>query len=266
MLTAIVRFALRRRAIVLALAGLLFFAGVFFLTRAQYDVFPEFAPAMVALQTDAPGLAPRQVERLVTTPIEVSIVGLPGLKSVFSKSIQGLSVVKITFRASTDVYRARQLVAERLATVHLPTGVKPPLMTPLVSATGTAMVVGLTSRRLSPMQLRTLADWPLRLQLLSAPGVANTLIFGGEAEEYQVQFRPRRLVQFRLSLAQVMRAARRATAIEGAGFVNTANQRLVLETTGQLRELPELAGVVVARYNGLNVTLGQVADLRLAPA
>ena len=266
MLTAIVRFALRRRVIVLALAAVLFFAGVFSLTRAQYDVFPEFAPPMVALQTSAPGLAPRQVERLVTTPIEVAVVGLPGLQKVFSKSIQGLSVVKITFRSSTGVYQARQLVAERLAAVRLPAGVKPTQMTPLVSATGTAMVIGLTSRRLSPMQLRTIADWPLRLQLLAAPGVASTLIFGGQVEEYQVQFRPRRLVAYRLTLAQVLAAARRATAVEGAGFISTPNQRLVLETNGQLQTVAELAGVVVARYQGLNVTLGQVAGIRLAPA
>ncbi len=266
MLTAIVRFALRRRVIVLALAAVVFAAGLYFLSQAKYDVFPEFAPPMVTIQTAAPGLAPRQIERLVTSPIEVSVVGLPGLQNVFSKSIQGLSVVKITFRSGTDVYRARQLVAERLATVHLPTSARPPLMTPLTSATGTAMVIGLTSNRLSLMQLRTIADWPLRLQLLAARGVASTLIFGGEVEEYQIQFRPSRLMAFHLGLQPVIAAARRVTAIKGAGFMNTPNQRLVLETTGQLLALPQLAGVVVARYNGHNVTLGQVAHLRLAPA
>lgn len=266
MLTAIVRFALRRRVMVLALAAILFLTGLFFLQRAKYDVFPNFAPPMVAIQTSAPGLAPRQVERLVTTPIEVRIVGLPGIKTVFSKSIQGLSVVKITFNDSTNIYRARQLVAERLGMVRLPQGVRAPLMTPLVSATGTAMDIGLTSRRLTPMQLRTLADWPLRLQLLAARGVANALIFGGAVEEYQIQFHPRDLIRYHLGLSQVMAAARRATALRGAGFINTASQRLVLETRGQPSARAELAGVVVARVQGFNVTLGQVAAIRRAAA
>ena len=263
MLGAFVRFALRRRLVVLTLAAALIAYGVYTLKTARYDVFPNFAPPMVKIQTASPGLAPRAVERLVTTPLEAAVVGLPGLRRLQSKSIQGLSLLKVTFRSNSAIYLDRQLVAERLATVALPAGVHLPQMTPLTSASGTVMNLALTSRRLNLMRLRTISDWDVRLPLLAAPGVASVITFGGNIQEYQVQFLPRRLVAYHLPLAAVVAAARRATAVLGAGFVSTPNQRLVLEAAGQLTTPQRIAGVVVARANGQNVTLGDLARVRL---
>src|SRR5487761_1099875 len=147
MLSAIVRFSLRFRGIIIALACALLGYGLYALTQARYDVFPEFAPPEVVIQTEAPGLSPEQVEVLVTQPIENAINGVPGIESLRSGSIQGLSVITVVFGSGTEIYRGRQVVAERLATVasELPTGVQPPLMTPLVSSTGWVMEVSFTS-------------------------------------------------------------------------------------------------------------------------
>ena len=201
MLKSIVRFSLRFRGIVVALAcGFLGF-GLYSLSRAKYSVFPEFSPPQVVIQTEAPGLSPQEVEVLVTQPIENTINGVPGIASLRSGSIQGLSVITVVFNPASDIHLDRQVVAERLAALvgQLPSGVHPPLMTPLISATGTVLAVGLTSRQQSLMKLRTTADWTVKPQLMAVPGVAHVSVFGGEVRQIQVQFEPQRLVQYGLS-------------------------------------------------------------------
>ncbi len=264
MLTAIVRFALRFRGIVLALALALLGYGLYTLTQAKFAVFPEFAPPMVSIQTEAPGLSPEEVELLVTQPIENAVNGVTGIESMRSRSIQGLSVITVVFRTGNNVYLERQLVAERLATLsgQLPSSVATPVMTPLQSSTGDVLVLGLTSGRQSLMQLRTVADWTLRPRLLAVPGVASVTVFGGDVRQIQVQFHPEELVQFNLSLNDVVAAAQKATGIQGAGFVENNNQRLILESEGQSVTPEQIASTVLVRQNGANVTLGQVADVR----
>jgi CzcA family heavy metal efflux pump len=268
MLTAIVRFSLRFRGIVLTLAIALLGYGFYTLQRAKYDVFPEFAPARVSIQTEAPGLSPEQVELLVTLPIETAINGVSGIESLRSNSIQGLSVVIVVFQAGSDIYRDRQLVAERLATVsgQLPQGVQPPIMTPLTSSTSVVLEVGLTSDRESLMELRTTADWTIRPRLLAVPGVANVTFFGGYVKQIQIQFRPEKLIHYNLELEDVLTAAQRATAVLGAGFIENRNQRLILQSEGQSLTPAQIAATVVVHQKGGNVTLGQVADVCEAPA
>jgi CzcA family heavy metal efflux pump len=268
MLRALVRFSLRRRAIVLALAAALFAYGAYSLTRARYTVFPEFAPPQVTIQTEAPGLAPEQVEALVTRPIENSINGLPGIQSLRSRSIQALSVIVVVFRPASDIYLDRQLVAERLAAVagQLPAGVAPPVMTPLTSSTGLAMVIGMTSPKMSLLDLTTVATWTVRPLLLAVRGVSSVVIFGAQVRQLQIQFDPASLVRHDLTVNDVLSAARRATGIRGAGFITTPNQRIVLASQGQSLTAKELAQTVVARSGGANVTLADVARVVAAPA
>jgi CzcA family heavy metal efflux pump len=246
----------------LALASLGY--GIYALTQAKFVVFPEFAPPLVSIQTEAPGLSPEQVELLVTQPIENAINGVTGIDSMRSSSIQGLSVVKVVFRVGNNVYLERQLIAERLATLagRLPTRVQTPVITPLRSSTGDVLVIGLTSNKQSLMQVRTVADWILRPRLLAVPGVASVAVFGGDVREIQVQFHPEKLVQFNLALNDVVTAAQRSTGIQGAGFVENRNQRLILRTEGQSTTPEQIASTVLVRQNGANVTLGQVADVR----
>lgn len=268
MLNAIVRFSIRFRGMVIALACALLGYGIFSLLRASYDVFPNFAPPQVSVQTEAPGLSPEQVEVLVTQPIENAINGAPGIESLRSSSIQGLSDVTVVFHSDTDIYRDRQVVAERLSTVAsaLPTGVQPPLMTPLTSSTAWVMEVDFTSDTQSLMAVRTLADWTIKPRLLAVPGVAGVEIIGGEVRQLQFQFEPQRLVQYGVSVEDVIAAARQATGVRGGGFVETSNQRIVLQTEGQSATPEQLARTVLVHHNGANVTLGDVARVQDAPA
>src|SRR5437870_3841609 len=268
MLNAIVRFSIRFRGIVIALACALLGYGIFSLLRSSYDAFPDFAPPEVSVQTEAPGLSPEQVEVLVTQPIENSINGATGIDSLRSRSIQGLSDVTVVFRAGTDIYRDRQLVAERLSAVanELPTGVQPPLMTPLTSSTAWVMEVDFTSDKQSPMDLRTIADWTIKPHILAVPGVAGVELFGGDVRQLQFQFDPERLVQYGVSVEDVIAAAREATGVRGGGFIETANQRIVLQTEAPSATPAQLAGTVLVHHNGANVTLGDVARVEEAPA
>jgi CzcA family heavy metal efflux pump len=268
MLNAIVRFSIRFRGVVIALACALLGYGIFSLLRSSYDAFPDFAPPQVSVQTEAPGLSPEQVEVLVTQPIENSINGATGIGSLRSRSIQGLSDVTVVFRAGTDIYRDRQLVAERLSAVasELPTGVQPPLMTPLTSSTAWVMEVDFTSDKQSLMDLRTIADWTIKPHILAVPGVAGVEVNGGEVRQLQFQFDPQRLVQYGVSVEDVIAAAREATGVRGGGFIETANQRIILQTEAPSATPAQLAGTVLIHHNGANVTLGDVAHVQEAPA
>ena len=264
---AIIGLAIRFRGIVAALACVLVAYGVYALGRAKYDVFPEFAPPQVSVQTEAVGLTPEQVEVLVTRPIENAISGVPGVRTVRSTSIQGLSVVTVFFDSSSDIYRDRQVVAERLAaaTQQLPQGLQPPIMTPLTSSTSRMLVVGLTSERRSLMELRTVADWTVRMRLLAVPGVASVTVFGGDKRSIQVQVHPDDLIRYGLTLNDVLTAARRSTGVRGAGFVDTRNQRIVFQTEGQSLKPDDIARTVLLSRGAASVTLKNVADVVDAP-
>src|SRR5215471_1894210 len=189
MLSAIIHFSLRYRMVVLALASVLLGYGVYVLRTAKLDVFPNFVQPQVVIQTECPGLAPEQVELLVTLPIETMVNGLGDMESLRSESIQGLSVITAVFKEGTDVFRARQTLSEKLSETagELPAEVKTPRMTPLTSSTMDLLKIGLVSDTLSPMELRTFADWTLKPRLLSVPGVAKCSTYGGEVRQLQVQ-------------------------------------------------------------------------------
>lgn len=270
MLTRIVQFSLQFRGVILTLAAILLVYGGHTLTKAQYDVFPEFAPPQVSIQTEAPGLSPEQVEALVTQPIENAINGVSSIESLRSSSIQGLSVVKVTFELGSDIYRDRQAVAERMATLAglLPQGVKTPIMTPLTSSTSVVLSFGLTSDKLSLMELRTQADWVVKQRLLAVPGVARVTIFGGDVRQLQVQLLPEKLRYYNLAFEDVVAVAQKATGILGAGFIDTPNQRITLQTEGQASTQERLANTVLLRGSGeaidLNITLADVAKVKEA--
>src|ERR1051325_476661 len=261
MLKRLVEISLRRRGVGLALACVLGGYGLFVATHAKLDVFPEFVQPQVAVQTEAPGLAPEQVETLVTRPIESVCNGVGNLESIRSESIQVLSVVTAVFKEGTDIYVARQMLAERLATLagELPLGVKPPKMSPLTSSTMDLLKFGLVSDRLTPMALRTFADWTVRPRLLAVPGVAKVTVFGGEVRQLQVQVAPERLIAFELSVQDVLQAAREATGVRGAGFIETAAQRIVIQTEGQSLTAGQLGEVTVTQHDGRSVRLKDLA-------
>ncbi len=268
MLSAIVEFSLRFRGVVVAIACLVVLYGIYATEHARLGVFPEFAPPQVTIQTEAPGLSPEQVETLVTQRIENALIGTAGLESIRSSSIQGLSVVTIIFSEGTEIYRARQMVGERLLEIasQMPQGVSAPIIAPLTSATSVIMSIGLTAEARSPMDLRTIADWTVRPRLLAVPGVAKVSIYGGGERELQIQVDPVRLLGHGISIADVISAARASTGVRGAGFVETRNQRIVIQTEGQSITPDQLREAVLSRQSGASVCLKDVAQALWAPA
>ncbi|HZR16528.1 MAG TPA: efflux RND transporter permease subunit [Verrucomicrobiae bacterium] len=263
MLQSLVHFSLRHRGVVIILAAVLLGYGVHDVLTAKMDVFPSFVQPQVVIQTECPGLAPEQVELLVTLPLETMINGLGDMESLRSESIQGLSVITAVFKEGSDIFRARQTLSEKLAETagELPTSVKTPQMSPLTSSTMDLLKVGLVSDKLTPMQLRTFADWTLRPRMLSVPGVARCIVFGGEVREFQIQVIPERLVAYDQAISDVLAAARISTGVLGAGFVDTANQRITLQTEGQALTAQILGQVVIAHTNGFSVRLKDVAQV-----
>jgi CzcA family heavy metal efflux pump len=267
MLKWLVDFSLRFRGVVITLGIVVLGYGIYVASRSKLDVFPEFAPPQVVIQTEAAGLSPEQVEQLVTRPIETAVNGVAHLESIRSQSIQGLSIITAVFADRTDVFQARQMVSERLveAASKIPQGAGPPTMAPLTSATSDVLQVGLTSDSRSLMEIRTFADWTLRPRLLAVPGVAKIVVFGGEVRQLQIQVRPDRLIEFGTSIDEVLDSARRSTGVRGAGFVDTPNQRVVLRTEGQQLSPAQLGDVVLRHKDGRSVRLRDVATIAERP-
>lgn len=263
MLDAIIRFSLRFRGVIYALAVIAVGYGVFALTRAKLDVFPEFAPPMSIVQTEAPGLTSEQVEALVTQPVENALGGMAGLQSMRSRSMQGLSAITLVFDNHADVFRVRQLVSERIngLAAALPTDVMPPRLLPLTTTTSVVRTIGLTSRTHSLTDLYDIAQWTVRPQLLDVPGVADVVVFGGDVRQMQIQVDPARLVRYGLSMPDVIAAARQSTGVRGAGFIENNNQRIAANVDGQLTTPQKLTGVVLRWSNGTAVRLGDVATV-----
>lgn len=261
MLTTLVASSIRHRGVVIGLALALVLYGAGTVLNARLDVFPEFAPPQVSIQTEAPGLSPEQVEILVTKPLEEAINGVEGIAAVRSQSIQGLSVITAVLAEKVDIYRARQALAERLteAVVRLPDTVHPPVLTPLTSSSSTVLVVGITSKTRTPMQQRTFADWVLRPRLLATPGVSKVAIFGGEVRQLQIQLDPERMRLHAVGLAEVTEAARRSTGVRGAGVLDGVNQRLTVRAEGQALTPEALGNTVIRESGGSALRLRDVA-------
>jgi Cu/Ag efflux pump CusA len=253
--------AIRAATLDITITPVLLGYGVHISMTAKMDVFPNFVQPQVVIQTECPGLAPEQVELLVTQPIETTVNGLGDMESLRSESVQGLSVITAVFKEGSDIFRSRQTLAEKLAETagQLPTSAKTPQMSPLTSSTMDLLKIGLVSDKRTPMELRTFADWTLRPRLLSVPGVARCIVFGGEVRQLQIQVLPERLVAYGLALADVVAAARVSTGVMGAGFVETSNQRITIQTEGQALTAKVLSEVVILHTNGFSVRLKDVA-------
>jgi CzcA family heavy metal efflux pump len=264
MLAAIVRASLGHPRIVTALACLIAVLGVAALLSARFDVFPDFAPPHVLVQTEAPGLDATQVEALVTRPLEDLLAGTENVKAVRSTSSQGLSAMQVVFDRTGDPYRQRQVVTERLAEFAglLPQGVGAPLLSPLSSSMEYLVHFGYTSDRLSAVQLRDIVQWIVKPQILAVPGVAQAQIFGGEVRERQIEVDPIKLAAAGLTLDDVLETAKRATALIGGGYVETPLQRIVIRAQAPGASLAALEGAVVGTHSGFPVRLREVAAVR----
>jgi CzcA family heavy metal efflux pump len=265
MLKAIVSWALNMRVLVVAVALALLFVGINATKNAPLDVFPEFAPPLVEVQTEAPGLSTEEVDALVTVPLENSLNGLPFLKTIRSKSVLGLSSVVMIFNTGTDILKARQLVQERLnlAQNRLPAVVKPPVLMAPYSSLSRVLKVGLTSKTLDQMALSELALWTMRPRLMSVPGVANVAIWGQRSRQFQVLVDPQRLRAAGVTLDAITKAAGDAAIISAGGFVDTPNLRLSVTQLALITTPEDLARTVVEFRNGAPIRLGDVAEVKV---
>lgn len=263
MLGRLVHFALAQRVLVLAIAALLVVLGVRAGRDVPLDVFPEFAPPMVEIQTEAPGLSTEEVESLVTVPIETTVNGVPGLMTLRSKSVLGLSSVQILFERGSDIIKARQMVGERIAQVQprLPLAARQPVLMPPLSSTSRAMKVGLSSTKLDQMQLSELVRWNIRPRLMAVPGVANVAVWGQRDRQLQVLVDPDRLRASGVTLSEVRAAAGDAVLVGGGGFVDTATQRLAVQQAGTVQNAADLRQAIVKQAGEAPVRIGDVARI-----
>jgi CzcA family heavy metal efflux pump len=255
--------ALRLRWVVVVLAITGIVVGLQVARSAPLDVFPEFAPPRVEVQTEAPGLSTEEVEALVTVPIEQALTGTPFLETVRSKSVLGLSSVVLIFRQGTDLMRARQFVGERMTTLTgaLPDAARPPVMLSPLSSTSRVLKIGLSSATLSQVELTTMARWTIRPRLMGVPGVANVAIWGQRDRQLQVLVDPERLRASGVSIDEVTRAAGAAVAISAGGFVDMPNQRFAIAQRSDVQDAGDLAEAPVTFRNGIPLRLGDVADV-----
>jgi CzcA family heavy metal efflux pump len=266
MLDNIIQWSLRNRLLVIALAVALLIYGGGVTLRAPIDVFPDLTAPTVTIITEPSGLAPEEVESLVTLPIESAINGAPGVLRVRSNSAIGLSLVFVEFEMGTDIYRARQLVAEKLQQARMPAGAPPPVLGPVSSTMGEIMLISLVSEQTSPMELRSLANWVLRPRLLSIAGVSQVTLIGGEQKQFQALVDPAKLADYGLTLREVSGAVAAANANAGGGFVEQAQQEYLVRGRGRIYSPEDLANSVVAVRNGAPILVKNVAEARLGAA
>lgn len=270
MLKALIRFSLRYSSLVILAALLVVGYAVYRLPRMSVDVFPELNAPTVTIMAEAGGLAADEVEQYVSFPIESAVNGMTGVRRVRSSSAIGLSIVWVDLDWGADLYDARQLVAERLTTVResLPEEVVP-FITPITSIAGEVMLVSLSSPdgQVSPLDLRSYAEFELRNKLLAVPGVAQVVAIGGELPEYQVNVDQERLRVYGLTISDVVEAARGAHSTASAGYLtNVSSLEVPIRQQSRVTKAADIAGTIVKYHDGAPVLIGQIADVQLGPA
>lgn len=263
----IIAFSIRNRLLILALAAMVVAYGGWILRQLPVDVFPDLNRPTVTIFTEAPGLAPEEVETLVTLPLETAVNGATHVQRVRSMSGIGLSLIFVEFGWETDIYLARQIVSERIQGVAdtLPEGIKP-MLGPISSIMGQIMAIGLTSNNpdVDSKALRSIAEWDLRRRLLAIPGVSQVTIQGGDLKEYQVLVDPGKLLTFNLSLHEVEDAIGESNVNSSGGFLPEVYEEKLIRNLARVESPDDLAHTVVrANREGAHVTLGDIAEIRL---
>src|SRR5256712_1621502 len=263
----IIQWSLRTGLLVVTAYVVVLIAVIFILGRMSLDVLPKFAPPQVVIQTESAGLSPEDVETLITFRIETAVNGTPGVDVVRSKSSAGLSTVIVVFDWGTNIYTARQLVNERLQEVkeQFPPGTQAPVMLPITSAVSWLVKFSLQSDKVSLLDLRTLCDWEIRNRILSISGVASVVCIGPGPKQYQVLLSSPRLLQYNVTVKEVVGALRETNRNVPGGFNVVPGQEFVVTGVGRVRSLEELKRTVVAEREGIPIPLEQVATVKFGP-
>ncbi|MBW2362056.1 MAG: efflux RND transporter permease subunit [Deltaproteobacteria bacterium] len=267
MLNRLILWSLANRLLVVLGAVLLLAGGAWTALRLPVDVFPDLTAPTVTILAEAHGMAPEEVETLVTFPIETSVNGATGVRRVRSSTAQGIAVIWVEFEWGTDIFRARQIVTEKMQTVapNLPPDLPPPVLAPVSSIMGEILMIGLTGPQ-SPQELRTVADWTVRRRLLAIQGVSQVVPIGGEVKEYQVLADPARMRATGVTLEEVLQAAAGSNRNAAGGVYRDRGQEIVIRGIGRVRSVEDIAQTVVAVHDGVPVLLGQVSDVAIGAA
>lgn len=268
LLNGIIRFSLNNRMVILVIAALCLVAGIYSTMHTEVDVFPDLNAPTVVVMTEAEGMAPEEVERLVTFPIETAVNGATNVRRVRSSSATGFSIVNIEFDWGTDIYKARQIVSEKIAMVgaDLPENVGNPTLGPQASILGELMIIGLTADTTSMQDLRTIADWTIRPRLLSTGGVAQVAVMGGDIKEYQILMDPGKMRRHGVSMDEVIYAVKEMNQNASGGTLYEYGNEYIVRGLLSTNDIDELKKAVVkTSENGLPITLDAVADVRIGP-
>ena len=265
MLNKIIHFSLHNRVIVLGAAMLLMIVGTYTATNMEVDVFPDLNAPTVVVMTEATGMAPEEVEYLVTFPVETALNGATDVRRVRSSSTTGFSIVWVEFDWGTDIYRARQIVSEKLAVIRdaLPSNVGNPTLGPQSSILGELMIIGLTSEKTSLQDLRTIADWTIRPRLLSTGGVAQVAVIGGEIKEYQILLDPERMKHFGVALDEVLPVVKEMNQNAAGGILYEYGNEYIIRGMLSTNKAEELGKAVVKSVNNSPLLLEEIAEVRI---
>ena len=261
-MSSIIKFSIKYAGVIIGLALIIVVYGIVQIKNSPLNVFPEFSPTQVVIQTESPGFSSDLVEKLVTRPIEVMVSGTIGIKQIRSQSIPGLSVVTVIFNEDTNIYLNRQSITEKLSTLTniLPTNIIPKI-TPLTSSASSVLGIGLTSETKNEIELRSFADNVVIPHLMSVEGVADVNRFGGKVRQYQIKTIPKKLIENNISFQDIILAAQKSSAVRAGGFIQNQNQRIIINTEGQALTLDELKQTTLINPQGKLLRLKDVANI-----
>ncbi len=268
MLDRIIKWSLENRVITLFAAVILLAAGAWASLSMPVDVFPDLTAPTVTVLTEAHGMAPEEVETLITIPIETAVNGATGVRRVRSSTAQGIAIVWVEFDWGTDIFLARQIVSEKLQLVasQFPPDIDPPILAPISSVMGEILLVGMTSDTHSPMEVRSAADWAVRRRLLSIEGVSQVIPIGGEVKQYQVRLRPEAMQAHNVSLNEVLEAAASSNENASGGIYQESGREILIRGIGRAQNVEDIGRTVVTTNDGVPVLLENVADIIIGPA
>ncbi|MFT5954925.1 MAG: Cu/Ag efflux pump CusA, partial [Cyclobacteriaceae bacterium] len=268
MLNKILSISLQNRLMVLLAALLLSVSGLYIARNMNVDVFPDLTAPTVTILTEAHGMESEEVEKLVTYQLETAMNGSPNVRRIRSSSAAGISIVWIEFDWGTDIYRARQVVSERIPVVreNLPEGVGTPTMAPISSIMGEIMLLAVTSDSLSAMELRTLSDWTIRPRIKSIGGIANVIVIGGDYKQYQVLAHPEKLKYYDVSLVELLEKVKASNVNAPGGLINQFGNQYIVKGSGRAYSVEQLQEATLKQVNGQTIKIKDVATVQIGAA
>lgn len=268
MISKIIHFSLKQRLFIIMTTAIVAVLGVVAFRNLPIDVFPDPSPPLVQIYTEGHGMAPEEIERLISYPIESAMFGLPNVKNIRSLSTFALSIVNVYFQDGTDIYWARQLVSQRLAETidTLPEQAHNTVLGPIATGLGLVYLYYLEGEGHSSLELRTLQDWLIKYELKSVPEVSQVLSIGGEVKQYQIQIDPQSLLKYGLTISDLVDRVRQNNQNVGASFITRGKEEYIVRSVGLVQTIKDLESIVVANHQGTSVYLRDVATVQILPA